>query len=323
VKKLYWAGLLAAPLTACCCLAPLSYAQEKEQPGQLAKISHSLGVHLETYSQSVFAYDREFRFDPVGVNLDYLLTIDDRWFLGAGTGRFTDNIRQSQVHGEFTNTTLKLIAGFAQAPWWFWFYYSEEEDEAKVSTEGRVTAEIVDQFDYSAFAVETVREFEYADSLLDLGINVEYQQQDGATKSQLKSDRGVAAARNTSQGEGWLAGITIDLSYPYSLRENLFRPEENITLAPTLSISWSEPLTGETHGSSVAGIRTREGRFYRQKTEQTKENNKGSGQIGIGLSCSLAQLSIDAGALFPVDSGLNSKDMDDGKRLYIGINVVF
>ena len=305
------------------------WVNAEDNGSQSTELNHFLSISTETWKQPLFAANRRIEFEPTGFNLHYSITINDTWFLGAGVGRFDDTIRDGRLIGDFTNKSLNFGAGFIYNNWWLSFWYNQQKEETHLDNEGRVFAEITAEADYSAYAIELTRPFkdyEYASGsalLLEAGGNFEYQEQDSKQTIILRTERGSSAESNQFDGNGWLAGVTFSASYFYLLGGPEVATNDRNEIVATLSVNWSEPLTGDTQGSSVAGFRTREGRINRVRREQTVEDNEGSGQLEIRLSWLIGPLSLNAGVAFPFDSDFNGNTMDDQKSLYAGADIVF
>lgn len=296
-------------------------------------IAQTISIDYENYHQAVYTTfnDRTlaFPFDPAGFNINYGMTFDSYWSIQMGYGAFDDNLTQSNLKGHFENTAISGQLAYATSPWWFSLSYNQEEDTAQLKNAGNIEATIDENIKFTDITLEVAHEIIWDSYWLEAALSVEYQQQRSETRKVI-----YLAENNTGQqnevvqksnvgeltvltGEGWLATIALNSSYLISITETA-------ALIPSFSISWSESLSGSTHGSSITGIRSQGGNLRQVAANQlSEEKSEGSGQVNASSSLVIKDFTVFAGASLPFDRDFDGRAIDNGKRLYLGISYGF
>ncbi len=279
-------------------------------------VSQSLSVDTEFYEQSLYTQNREFRFSPLGFNIGYHVTLNQQWQFSARAGKFEDNIHGTGYQGDFDNQSLAVLAGFTLAPWWFTLSYQEDKDNTRIIGTGERRATLNDELKLTSTAVESARDFTINDAFwMTLGLSIEYQQQTQSTITQAGFADSAFSETSELKSDGWLAGVNATASYFYGFNETT-------AIVPGVSINWSEPLSGETHGSTTTRWRSPSGPRVRQ-SHSSFENSAGSGAVDLLLNLIVSDFTINAGISMPFDSDFDTGMMNDGKHLWLGTSYHF
>lgn len=276
-------------------------------------ISHSISADIETYDQTLFAANREFRYEPVGGSLGYGLTVNQQWQISLSYGHYEDELSAPAFTSDFRNQSIGGLLGYTTALWWFTVSYQSDQDEIEVQSNREAAARIDNELTLAAAAFDVSREVTLSqNSWLDVALSIEYQQQRYRVNAMGFYEGSRVAEQTTLDSDGWLAGLTLSSGYFHSL-------SDTSALVPVFSMNWSEPVSGDTHGSTVRRVRTPSGRQAQQITSNQLDNGEGSGNIDFSISWLLSNVTLNGGISLPFDSDLDTSRMDDGKRLWIGI----
>ncbi len=276
---------------------------------------HAFTLTYETYDQALNTPDRQLRFSPNGLSLQYSLTAQSGVFMNLDFGKFEDDLTFNNGTGDFSNQRWRLGMGYQFQPWWALIQYTQEKDRATAHRAGLTTVDVIEHADFSAISAEISREYVIENAWLAISAFAEYQEDEGLTETRLRSPQNQAGQRTTNDTDGTLLGLAASASYLYAL-------SPDAALVPSLAISWSEPLSGETRGASVAASFSRDQSPRRLRLEESA-SPQGSGQISLGLMLLVDAFSVQGAASFPFDGDSSGGELDDDKRLSVGVGINF
>lgn len=280
-----------------------------------SRFKQALTLTYEQYNQSLNIPERELRFSPTGLSLQYAVTIDQGLYMNVDYGQFDDDQDFFGGTADFTNQRWRVGVGYACQPWSGKIQYTQEKDRAQAHRSGLTIVETSEQADFMALSAEISREFIQGNSWLALSAFTEYQKDEGHTDIRVRTPQEQSGLRNTTDTDGTLLGISASASY-------LLAVSPETALVPSTALSWSEPLSGETRGATVAASFSRDQSPRRLRLEDSA-STQGSGQLSAGLMYLYKTISVQGAASFPLDRNTSFRDMDDGKRLSIGVGVSF